>query len=202
VVRVKICGVTTLRDAFAAADAGADAIGLNFWPGSPRYVSLPVARRIVRALPPFVDAVGVFVGLSPREAETAAEGIGLDFVQVTGRGAGGPRGRLPVVRAACVRNRADARRIARWRADLVLADRHDPRRPGGTGRTFDWRLLRGLRFRSPLLLAGGLTPENVARAVRAVRPYGVDVSSGVEAAPGRKDPRLVRRFVRAAKEAA
>ena len=204
-IAVKICGITSMEDAAMAVAAGADAVGFVFWPGSPRAVDPAAARAIAATLPPFVLRVGVFVDASPEEMRRVADEVGLDLVQLHGsespeavsqraaaRGQGGARGpRLPAGGGAPLR-RSGGRpppRHARGRATGC---------PGGTGRTFDWSLVRPVREgTSFVILAGGLTPENVGEAIAAVRPDAVDVSSGVESAPGKKDPAKVRAFVEA-----
>jgi phosphoribosylanthranilate isomerase len=203
-VRVKICGITNRADAAAAVRAGADALGFMFDEASPRRVTPSVARAIIRTLPPFVTAVGVFTDLRPVAIRRVRDLCRLGAVQLHGRVTADlvRRVRLvPVVRAIQVRTRDDVREADRVRVALVHFDAHVPGRLGGTGVRFDWSLLRGARVRTPFILAGGLTPANVAAAVRAVRPYGVDVSTGVERSPGRKDAAKVARFIREAKSA-
>lgn len=200
--RVKICGITTVADALAAADAGADAVGLNFWPGSKRYVPPAAARDIVRALPPFVAAVGVFVNAGRDELLRAADASGVRVLQLHGDEppelcASLP---LPVVKAIRV---ADARALAALAAYEVSAFLLDSPSAGfgGSGRAFDWSLAAAAADAARVVLAGGLDPGNVAEAVRTVRPWAVDVASGVERSPGVKDPEKVRRFIQQAKEA-
>jgi len=197
---VKICGITSPEDGVAAVEAGADAIGLVFWPESPRAVTPEGARAIGEALPPFVVRVGVFVDATRDEMTRVADAAGLDMLQLHGDEppeafAGLPRRALKAVRVGDGFAPEDALRYA-GKAAGVLVDTRLPGGtplPGGTGVPFDWTLVKGLaeqvRF---LVLAGGLAPENVAAAIRAVRPHGVDVSSGVESAPGRKDPKRVK----------
>lgn len=202
-VRVKICGITRLEDALAAAAAGADALGFNLWPGSKRHLSADAAREIVDRLPPFVTAVGVFVNQEPHEVLHLAAMARVTVVQLAGdeepRDCAGHV--MPVIKAFRVGGPADLEPIPRYhRAAAVLLDAR-AEGYGGTGRTFDWALAGQVQGGKPLLLAGGLTPENVAGAVRAVRPWAVDVASGVEAAPGLKDAARMARFIRAAKEA-
>jgi phosphoribosylanthranilate isomerase len=206
-VRVKICGITSAEDGLTAARAGADAIGLVFWPRSPRHVGLDQARAISRAVPPFVLRVGVFVDAGADEIARAAGAARLDVAQL--HGSEPPE----AFDALCVRgikalrvgpgfDPADAVRYEGKAAGLLL-DTHAKSAPGGTGETFDWTLARELRPRvSYLVLAGGLTPENVGRAIAEVRPDAVDVSSGVESAPGRKDADKVRAFIEAVRSAA
>src|SRR5262245_62525434 len=210
-VRVKICGLKTVADVRAAAAAGADAVGFNFHPPSPRYVDPRTAGSLVRALPPFVDAVGVFVEQPYRPMCALASQLGLRSVQWAG-GTPPVEDTFPFGLVAAFRVK-DATDLAAIRAYVgqataaacppaaVLVDAHVPGQYGGTGQTAPWNLLAGFDPGVPLILAGGLTPENVAEAVRAVRPYGVDVASGVESEPGRKDPDKVRRFVEAVRAA-
>lgn len=199
---VKICGLTDPAEAAACAELGAWAIGLVFAPGSPRQVTVADARRIVEGLPGRVGRVGVFVDADAGEVAETAQACGLTHVQLHGE-----RVDVAAVRALCDRQviagfRVDgpaALTAARESpADLVLLDASVPGRHGGTGRRFDWSLLEDGGLGRPFLLAGGLNPENVADAVRRLRPAIVDVSSGVESAPGRKDPERVRAFISAA----
>jgi phosphoribosylanthranilate isomerase len=203
-VRVKICGITRLEDALAAAQLGADALGFNLWPGSRRFVDPEAAREIVARLPPFVTAVGVFVNQAPAEVTRLAAAAGVAAVQLHGdeppgdcQGLG-----LPVIKSFRVAGPGDLAALGAYRsvAAVLLDSRSEGF--GGSGRAFDWELARRLPGGLPLILAGGLTPENVAEAVRAVRPWAVDVASGVEASPGKKDRERMARFVRAAKEVA
>jgi phosphoribosylanthranilate isomerase len=201
-IRVKICGITRLEDALAAVRLGADALGFNFWPGSRRHVAPEAARKIVRALPPFVTAVGVFVDPTRDEALRAAEASGIQVFQLHGDEPPELCAALalPVVKGLRV---ADARSLAALASYEVSAFLLDAPAAGygGSGKTFDWALAREAALAARVILAGGLGPDNVAEAVRTVRPYGVDVASGVESAPGVKDERLMARFIRAAKEA-
>jgi phosphoribosylanthranilate isomerase len=212
-LRIKVCGVTTAADGCRAADLGADAIGLNFYPPSPRFVDRARAEPILRALPPFVEAVGLFVNQPLSEIVDALTPFGrIGTIQWHGDrpepADGSPR-RLIV--AFAVRDRQNLQAIAAYLdacrerqllPTAILVDAHMAGLYGGTGQTVPWELLADFRPGVPLLLAGGLTPENVAEAVRRVRPYGVDVASGVESSPGRKDPEKLRRFIGNAREAA
>jgi phosphoribosylanthranilate isomerase len=203
---VKICGLTTPQDALAAAEAGADAVGLVFWAGSPRAVTVEEARAISDALPPFVLRVGVFVDASPDEMARAADAARLDLLQLHGEEppealSALPRRALKAVRVGERFSPWDALRYEGLAAGLLL-DTRASGSAGGTGRAFDWSLARAVRERSRfLLLAGGLSPENVAAAIGAVRPDGVDASSRLEAAPRRKDHQRVRAFVTAVRAA-
>ncbi len=200
-VRVKICGITRIEDARAVVDAGGDAIGLVFAP-SPRRVSRDGASAIVASLPPFVLPVGVFVSESASEIRETARVCRLLAAQVH-RPLSEQEVRahvgLFVVQACRIGSRADADAATRASGDAILLDARVEGLAGGTGRAFDWTLLAGVRFSRAVVLAGGLTPKNVAAAIRAVRPAAVDVSSGVEASPGVKDAEAVREFVRRAK---
>lgn len=208
---VKICGITTVADALAAADAGADAVGFVF-AASPRRVSLDQAADISRELPGSVERVGVFLDARFDEVARAVERARLDVVQLHGRvdvALTAPLRTLGcrVVRALRMRGEKDVAAAVSDDADVLLLDAYAPGQAGGTGRTFDWRLaaavadgLRGRGRRVPIVVAGGLTPDNVAQAIRAARPAGVDVSSGVELAPGRKCPEKMRHFVRKVRE--
>lgn len=201
--RVKICGITRLEDALAAVRLGADALGFNFWPGSKRYLAPAAARDIIRALPPLVTTVGVFVDPGRDEALAAAAVSGVQVLQLHGDEPPEACARLglPVLKGLRVRDEASLAALDRYAGAVAgfLLDA-DSAGYGGSGRTFDWALAARAAARHPIVLAGGLTPANVAEAVRAVRPWAVDVASGVESAPGLKDLELVSRFVRAAKD--
>lgn len=205
--RVKICGISTPQDAIVAAQAGADAIGLNFHPESPRYVEPEAAGRIVAALPPFVTSVGLFVDCPAARLRATLATVTLDLIQFHG-------GESPAECSRWGRPWIRALRVGAddWRDRLaaldgshagclgVLLDAYVPGVPGGTGRRFDWSLVPDERPR-PLILAGGLDPDNVGAAVERVRPWAVDVSGGVESAPGRKDHGRMRAFVEAVRAA-
>jgi phosphoribosylanthranilate isomerase len=211
-LRVKICGITRAADARLAALAGADAVGLNFYPRSRRCVGAEAAAEILRALPPYLEAVGLYVNRDPDEALAHARGLGLSAVQWHGdEPAPPPRAPCRFIPAFPVRDGDSLARLRRYLEDCrglgrvpaaVLVDAHVPGEYGGTGRVAPWELLADFRPGVPLVLAGGLTPENVAEAVRRVRPYAVDVAGGVESAPGLKDPERTRRFIDRAREAA
>ncbi|HJZ73264.1 MAG TPA: phosphoribosylanthranilate isomerase [Vicinamibacterales bacterium] len=186
---VKICGVTRAGDALAAVEAGANAIGFVFWPDSPRFVDPYRARAIAARLPPFVTAVGLFVNQPAAHVNAVASLVRLGAVQLHGDETPGFAATIasPVIKALPV-SAADA-----WPLETtLLLDAHDPVRRGGTGRTIDWSAAAAIAARRRVLLAGGLTPENVADAIAHVRPFGVDVSSGVERAPGIKDHQRLR----------
>lgn len=199
---IKICGVTTPEDARTAVDAGADAIGINLWPKSKRYADDVAARAVVEAIPAGVLKVGVFVNAPAADVVARVAALGLDRAQLHGDEAPAEFAALPsreLVRVVRVRDEASFAAAAGWDASLFLYDALVDGY-GGAGVTAPWPLIERLA-RRPFLLAGGLTPENVADAIAATRPDGVDVASGVERAPGRKDPDRVRRFIQAARAA-
>ena len=203
--QVKICGITSLEDAQVAVEAGADLLGFVFYPPSPRHVTPEKVRKIVdRFSLSGVHLVGVFVDQSPEIIVQTLDFCGLNYAQLHGseppevvsnlveRGLG-------VIKAFRVRDEGSLEAVKSYRATAYLLDTYVPGQPGGTGHRFDWTLAERVKEHGPVILAGGLTPDNVTQAVRAAQPWGVDVSSGVEAAPGRKDPEKVRRFVAAVK---
>ena len=200
VVRSKICGITRVEDALIAAEAGADAIGLVFYAKSPRAVTVPQAQAIIAALPPFVTTVGLFVDANGDELSRVLDALPLDLLQFHGdeTAAACEAARRPYLKALRVRPGDDvgARIEAYPSAAGILLDTYVPGVPGGTGEAFDWSLVPH-DLQKPIILAGGLTPANVADAIARVRPYGVDVSGGVEASKGVKDAEKVRAFVRA-----
>jgi phosphoribosylanthranilate isomerase len=200
---VKICGVTSVEDARLCSDAGVDAIGLNFAAESPRRVSLEVARAIVQALPPNVLSVGVFVDADYAELMRVKRAVGLACLQLHGDEAPELLERLlpHAYKAIRVRGAAVHDEVARYAGEHVLLDAYVPGHHGGTGARFDWSLAAAIAKTRKLTLAGGLHPENVAEAVATVRPFCVDVASGVEAQVGRKHPERVREFVARAKSA-
>ncbi len=205
-VGVKVCGITSVEDGLAAAAAGADAVGFVFWERSPRSVTAETARRISCALPPFVMRVGIFVDSTRQEMARIADHAGLDMLQLHGDDtpesvAGLPRRAIKAVQVGESFDPQDALAFEGLVSGLLLDTRSGPSR-GGTGRTFDWSLATAVRARaSHLILAGGLDASNVGDAIAAVRPDAVDVSSGVESAPGKKDPEKLRAFVEAVRKA-
>ena len=204
VVRSKICGITRVEDALVAAEAGADAIGLVFYPKSPRAVSVQQARTIIAALPPFVTTVGLFVNASRCELGEILDAVPLDMLQFHGdeRPADCEGYHRPYIKALRVRPDDDvAAQIEPYgNASGILLDTFVAGVPGGTGLAFDWSLVPRHLDR-PIILAGGLTPENVRSAIEQTQPYAVDVSGGVEARHGIKDADKIRAFIRAVKGA-
>jgi phosphoribosylanthranilate isomerase len=195
----KICGITREADAALAVSLGAQALGFVLWPGSPRHVDLAQVKLIVAALPPFVTPVGVFVDPDAVALATAAR-AGIRIAQVHGRVPYAPE--LPVLRAVHLGNNEDGLDAEVGPFEQVLLDAHDPVLHGGTGRTVDFSRAAKIAARRRVVLAGGLTPDNVQDAIRTVRPYAVDVASGVELEPGIKDPAKLRAFAEAVKEMA
>lgn len=199
---IKICGVTRPEDAACAAKLGAGAIGINFWPGSKRFVDDSRAKEIVAAIPPDVLKVGVFVNAHPLVVtETVAE-LKLDRIQLHGdeRAASWTNlARAQLIRAVRVQDRTSLEEVSEWQAGLLIYDAF-VEGYGGAGHTAPWHLLESAQ--RPFLLAGGLTPDNVAEAIRATRPDGVDVASGVESKPGIKDRRKLHAFIENAQKAA
>jgi phosphoribosylanthranilate isomerase len=198
--KVKICGVTSVADALAAAVAGADMVGLNFYEGSPRHVTPARAAEIARALPPFVLRVGVFVDPDESLVTRAIAECGLNLLQFHGGEDSAFCTQFGVmsVKALRVRDAESLKTLEKFNTDAFLLDAHSKSGLGGTGEKFNWELaVEAKKFGKPVFLAGGLTPENVADAVKQVRPFAVDVSSGVESAPGKKEAAKVRAFIQA-----
>jgi phosphoribosylanthranilate isomerase len=201
-VKVKICGITNLEDALAAADFGADALGFVFYEGSPRCVSQDEARDIIRMLPPFLTTVGVFVDKNPDEIRAIMEHVSLDVAQLHGHeppGACLTAGR--VIKAIRVKELSDLEPLRQYRVSAFLLDAYTPESFGGTGQIFNWDIAVDAKQFGNIILAGGLNPDNVKKAIRWVRPYAVDVSSGVEERKGKKDLGKLRLFIERAKAA-
>ncbi len=205
-MRVKFCGITNLDDAEAATELGAWAIGLNHWPGSPRRCDAEVAAAIGTAFRRRAEIVGVFVNATIDDVVRAAENEQLTMIQLHGDEGlqfcheVGRRTGLKVIKAIRIRNTADLAFARSYRTDFHLLDTHRDGLPGGTGETFDWEILHKRRSRVPMILAGGLTPENVADAISRTRSFALDVASGIESAPGVKDHAKMAEFMRIADE--
>jgi phosphoribosylanthranilate isomerase len=198
--KIKICGLTSVADALAAAEAGADMIGLMFYEGSPRHITIATAAEISRALPPFVLKVGVFVNPEESQVLEAIAACGLNLLQFHGDETSDfcTQFGLMSVKALRVRDAESLNQLANFQTDAFLLDAHSKSGLGGTGEKFNWDLaIVAQKFGKPIFLAGGLTPENVVDAVKKVNPFAVDVSSGVESAPGKKDAAKVRAFIAA-----
>jgi phosphoribosylanthranilate isomerase len=208
VPKIKFCGITTLDDAERAVSAGAWAVGLIFWPGSPRVCSPDDAAAIARVLKRRTEVVGVFFNQTLEEVAATADAVALTMLQL--HGDEGPafcaeaarRSGCRVIKAARVRSRADIQALEAFHTDFHLLDSHSPGRPGGTGETFAWELTRAHRGPVPVILSGGLTADNVGAAIAATRPYAVDVASGVELRPGHKDPAKLQAFAEAVRGSA
>lgn len=204
-VRVKICGLTNLDDARAAIDAGAHAIGFIFFTGSPRYITPAATARIIAQLPPFVSKVGVFVNESLDAIRQTAEDTGIDTVQLHGDETPDlcdalARERFKTIKAFRIKDRTSLEALSSFSTSAYLLDSYVPGQLGGTGAQFNWDLaIQAAALGTPIILAGGLVPENVRDAVSKVSPYGVDVSSGVESSPGKKDHRKIRAFMAASR---
>ena len=204
--RVKICGITNLADALRAATLGADYLGFNFYNGSPRYITPAKARRIVRQLPRGVKPVGIFVDAPPRKIAEIARQAGIRIIQLHGgapsREVLGLARKFGIWRVIRVRGALRTEQVRRLRSvQALLLDAFHPDAKGGTGKTFDWKLARKAKRHGRIILAGGLTAENVGEAIRVVHPWAVDVANGVELRPGKKDARRMRAFVRAVRAA-
>jgi phosphoribosylanthranilate isomerase len=203
-VKVKICGITNVEDGLAAAEAGADALGFIFYERSPRYVSIEKAGVLIRNLPAEIVKVGVFVDADEEIIFRAIAECGLNLLQF--HGAESPeycvQFGLMSMKAFQVRDAESLSQLADFKTDAWLLDAYSPDKLGGTGERFNWDLaVKAQKLGRPIFLAGGLTADNVAEAVKQVQPYAVDVSSGVEASPGKKDQGKVRAFIQAAKAA-
>lgn len=196
-VRIKICGMTRMEDALLAAELGVDAVGFIFYPKSPRAITPETAKEIASNLPPFIARVGVFVDEPPDTVHKICEKVGLDSVQLHGSEPPEKMSLYPgrVIKAFRVRGRATLNLLPKYQVSAWLLDTYKKGSAGGTGETFDWDIAVEAKRHGRIILAGGLTPENIAEAVSAVDPYAVDVSSGVEKKPGVKDHSRMREFV-------
>jgi phosphoribosylanthranilate isomerase len=203
-LRIKICGITELEDARHAIHCGADALGFVFFAQSPRCIGPERAAEIIRQLPPFVATVGLFVNEDPVRVREIAQTCRLDAVQLHGDESPEACAAIPgrkVIKALRVRDEKSLAGAGAYDVSALLLDAWVPGRFGGTGTVFNWQLAAEMARSRPVILAGGLNPVNVGEAVRAVRPYAVDVSSGVESSPGKKDRQKVAEFVAAARKA-
>lgn len=205
-VRIKVCGITTKEDAWKAADLGVDAIGFNFYPESPRYIPPEEAKKILLSLPPFLSGVGVFVNEHPQVVEDIARYCYLECVQLHG-----DEGteyisllNLPVIKAFRVGKDFSPASLLPYKEKVkaFLLDTYKEDIPGGTGETFNWSIAVKIKKEvcEPIILAGGLNPDNIKEAILQVKPYGVDIASGVEEKPGKKDPYLLKKFVERVRE--
>ncbi len=196
-VKVKICGMTQLKDALFAAEQGADAVGFIFYNKSPRSITMKAAREIISRLPPFVDTVGVFVNETVARINKVAEHCGLDLVQLHGEESPAFCRKIHrrVIKTFRIKDIQSLKQLEKYPVSGFLLDTFSENLRGGTGKVFDWKLVHPAKKVGPIILAGGLTPRNIRRAIRQVRPYGVDACSGVEKSPGIKDREKVRAFL-------
>ena len=197
-VKVKVCGMTSLKDALNAVEGGADAVGFIFYKKSPRSVTMKTVREIVLELPPFVDTVGVFVDETAEQINKIADYCNLDIIQLHGDESPTycKKIRRKVIKAFRIKDMQSVKKISNFQVSGFLLDTFSEKLHGGTGKVFDWNLALPAKKFGPVIMAGGLTPNNVQQAVRQIRPYGVDVCSGVESEPGIKDHKKVRAFLK------
>ncbi len=200
-VRIKICGITNIEDALLAVDFGADALGFVFYKESKRYIEPKKAQSIISKLPLFVTTVGVFVNQELDEIRNIKEEAGFDVFQLHGDESPDFCNKLEgkVIKTIRVKDDINPKEIESYPAQAILFDTHSTKGYGGTGESFRWEILRDLDTSKRIILSGGLTPENVGQAIRMVNPYAVDVSSGVEEYPGKKNPEKLKKFIEAAR---
>ena len=200
--RVKVCGITNLEDAWTAIEAGTDALGFVFVPNTPRYIEPDHANTIMRQIPPLVTTIGLFVDVDGAHIQNVATNCRLDAIQLHGNEP--PEFchslDLRVIKAFRVKGNETLDILPKFQVDAYLLDAYVKGKLGGTGETFDWNLACHAKRYGQIILAGGLNPSNVSTAISQVKPYAVDVSSGVEVEPGRKDPEKVRDFIRTVRE--
>ena len=197
-VKVKICGMTNLKDVKVAVDGGADAVGFIFYKKSPRSVTMQTVREIVLELPPFVDSVGVFVDETAEQINKIADRCNLDRVQLHGDESPAfcKKIRRRVIKAIRVKDIQSLKKLSDYPVSSFLLDTFSEDQYGGTGKVFDWNLAYPAKKYGPIILAGGLTPINVHQAIQRIQPYGVDVCSGVESQPGIKDHKKMKAFLK------
>jgi len=198
VTQIKICGITTEEDASFAAECGADAIGFIFHQKSPRYVAPETVKQIIRKLPDDITTVGVFVNLNPLQVKDIVAFCGLDMVQLHGDESPAYCGGFPssqVIKACALKEEADVERLGAYPVRAILVDAYDPVRHGGTGERADWALAAKVKETHPLILAGGLSLANIQEAIEHCSPPAVDINSGVEHSPGRKDHQKVKEII-------
>jgi len=202
-VKVKVCGMTSLKDSLVAVEEGADAVGFIFYKKSPRSVTMKTVREIVLELPPFVDTVGVFVDETAEQINKIADYCNLDIIQLHGDESPTfcKKIRRRVIKAFRIKDMQSVKKLSSFQVSGFLLDTFSENLHGGTGKVFDWNLALPAKKFGPVIMAGGLTPNNVQQAIRQVRPYGVDVCSGVESEPRIKDHKKIRAFLKNAKAA-
>ena len=195
---IKICGITNLEDASFAVECGADALGFNFYPKSPRYGAPESAKEIIEKIPDGITKVGVFVNHDALEVKKIVDYCGLDLVQLHGDESPEYCRQLPsslLIKAFSPRGEGDLRTLSSYPVKAILVDAYDPVRYGGTGKRSDWRLAVKVKETHPLIIAGGLNADNIREVIEIVSPHAVDINSGAESSPGRKDPEKVRKIV-------
>ena len=199
--RIKICGITNREDALKAAELGADALGFIFYTASRRYIDPEEASKIIKKLPPFITTVGVFVNPSLDEINSVKQKTGIDVVQLHGDESPEFCMMIPhkLIKAIRIKAKIDRDEVELYPVQAILFDTHSEGNYGGTGKSFNWDILRNLDVSKNIILSGGLTPENVSQALEVVKPYGVDVSTGVEDSPGKKNHMKLREFIEAVK---
>ena len=197
-VKVKICGMTNLKDVKVAVDGGVDAVGFIFYKKSPRSVTMQAVRKIVLELPPFVDSVGVFVNETAEQINKIADRCNLDRVQLHGNESPTfcKKIRRRVIKAIRVKDIQSLKKLSDYPVSSFLLDTFSEDQYGGTGKVFDWNLAYPAKRYGPIILAGGLTPNNVRQVIQRIQPYGVDVCSGVESQPGIKDHKKMKAFLK------
>ena len=201
--KIKICGITNFKDASKSLDYGADALGFIFYKNSKRFTDPADALKIIKELPPFVTKVGVFVNSSLRQINKITRELAINAVQLHGDETPEFCSKIPytAIKALRVNDPEDLKKVDSFTVKAILFDTHSGSEYGGTGKTFDWKILKKLKTDKNIILSGGLNPGNVEQAIKSVRPYAVDVSSGVEKSPGIKDHKKIKHFIEAVKYA-
>jgi phosphoribosylanthranilate isomerase len=201
--KIKICGITNFRDAVKSLDCGADALGFIFYEKSKRYISPPEAQKIIKELPPFVTKVAVFVDCPFRQIIKITSELFINAIQL--HGSETPefcaKFSYPVIKALRIKDSIDILQVDSFATQTILFDTYSESDYGGTGKSFNWKVLEKLNTDKKIILSGGLNPGNIEKAITTVRPYGVDVSSGVETSPGIKDHKKIKKFIEAVKNA-
>jgi len=203
--KVKICGITNLEDAQAAVKAGCDALGFIFYKKSPRYITPAKAAKIAKSLPKGIFKIGVFVDSTEKNIKRIAETCGLDMLQFHGHESPELCRRLrqhKIIKVLHVKNRLDTQNMLRYKPFAWLFDTFNSKKMGGTGKGFDWALIRNIKVKEPIFLSGGLNAANVGKAIKLIHPDWVDVSTSLETRPGKKDHKRIREFINAAKKVA
>jgi len=200
-IKIKICGITNMEDARVASDLGADALGFIFYKESKRNVSPETVKDIISELPPFITKVGVFVNSDLDEILSIKEQTGIDIAQLHGDETPEFCGTIPfkIIKVIRIKEKSDIGQVAQYSDQDILFDTYSDKEYGGTGESFNWEILKDLSLSKNIILSGGLNSDNVLDAVKIVRPYAVDISSGVECEPGKKDHKKIKKFIEAIK---